>query len=752
MQFIPSYKSKRFIFSCGLLALLTITGVRTTRADSVVPSAKPMNLEALKLEAFSRCQAPYVAPVNVSVPMLDPPSDGNPNSTGMVFQEELAVRTSNLLDQNQFYFSPRPRAAVNTLPMDIYVDSSGSGNYTLKTWADANPDYSSSTIQPPIDRAAIPAAGQVLTELIVGHQSPQGDYPQLFDFRSSAYVRFAGFPPQVTGASLRLGAHHIFSQGGPTAASAPEDFPILRSMYVSTADSTTAHAYILLESKLFCGALSMDMSPTGNNAAITVDSFWYTREDYSYQNDPNTGLVAYSSMFWKSLQLHTASPTASAHDSDMMTLKYADGTQKKIAIAPPASGLAIHDLTSTTDHPAHYADFAPALQNTNYNLRASYAVKILDSNIKTGVGLYENGTDGEYGDNIVAVSTIRQDIKKATSVDQFVHFKYQTIAYYPSALVTPHPDGCDFIRQAIAALPASGGTIQIPAGTFNCDSKIVLKTSNVTLQGAGQDQTTLRLSDHFADAVLVIGDDQIVMDTNGNWVTATRISNVQVSDLTVDGNVENQDVQMECGNSPCDGNVASIRNNAITIRGASNVTLSRVTAHSAISGGLVTEKYCDHLHVANFTSYGNHFDGFAGYQTESSLFENMNLSRNSGAGISIDIQFNNNTFSGGILSGNADVGIFARNLNHVLFENMTISGSGNHGAFLADSGLPNTCANDNEFRSMTITGSKGYGIDISSACTGNKVTGTTTFQGNTSGCYSVNPNTTMAVDPTVTCQ
>lgn len=313
-------------------------------------------------------------------------------------------------------------------------------------------------------------------------------------------------------------------------------------------------------------------------------------------------------------------------------------------------------------------------------------------------------------------------------------------------------DQCEFIRKAIGELPAEGGEISIPAGIFNCNDKIVLKKSHVKIYGAGRNQTTLRLADQSAAPVLVIGDDKVVKNETGDWVTLTRVSDIEVSDLTVDGNVVNQDVTQECGKGPCDGDVSNIRNNAITIRGASYVSLNRVTAHSSISGGLVTEKYCDHLKISDFTSYGNHFDGFAGYQTHDSLFLNMNLSRNRGAGISIDIDFNKNHFLGGLLASNGDVGIFARDTNDVVFENLTITKSGNHGAFLAASEHPDTCANNNEFRSVVIEGSKGNGIHISSPCVGNKVTGSSILTNNSLGCFYINSGTRMEVETSVNCK
>ncbi len=312
-------------------------------------------------------------------------------------------------------------------------------------------------------------------------------------------------------------------------------------------------------------------------------------------------------------------------------------------------------------------------------------------------------------------------------------------------------DECDFIRDKLLNFTAAGGVITIPEGTFNCSEMIVLKKSHVKLKGAGRNKTILRLADYSHAPVLVIGDENVVQNDAGDWVTATRVTDIEVSDLTVDGNLENQDPAKECKNGICDGDVSNIRNNAITVRGAENVRIRRVTAHSAISGGLVTEKYCRNLKVSDFTSHSNYFDGFAGYQTEDSVFENVNLSLNRGAGISIDIDFNKNQFAGGTLAGNGDVGIFARHTNDVVFENLTIGKSGNHGVFLAAAGYPNSCANRNEFRSVVIEGSKGHGIHIADACVGNKVTGQSILKNNRDGCFYVNSGTTLSRDRSVKC-
>ncbi|MGZ3746428.1 MAG: glucan biosynthesis protein [Pseudobdellovibrionaceae bacterium] len=403
-----------------------------------------MDLERLKSEAFSLCQSTFKAPVIEPLALLDPPLDGNLDSEGMVYQEELSIKTTNLLNKDQFYFSPRPRAALNRLPMEIFIDSENSGIYQRKTWEDANPDYSSPQIQPPILKDDIPPAGRALTELIIGHRSPQGDYPQLFDIRSNAYIRFAGYPPQVTGASLRLGAHHIFNLGGQSGLKEKEDFPLIRAVFASVKNPKITNALVLVESELFCGALNIDMAEAPR-AELVVDGYWYTRDNFNWKQDPNTGFVAYSSMMWKSEKQTPEIISDEAHDSDVLLVKPARGPMTEYLLDPPSSGLRVREITTNSGKepvewilanqdldPSHYSDFYPALGKTNYNFRASYKVSILESNIKTGVRLYEQATGGEYNDNIVVASTIHQDVKKANSVDDYIHFKYKTSAFMPA--------------------------------------------------------------------------------------------------------------------------------------------------------------------------------------------------------------------------------------------------------------------------------------------------------------------------------
>jgi Periplasmic glucan biosynthesis protein, MdoG len=398
-----------------------------------------MDIDRLKEEAFSRCQHAYQKPNPARVKLLDPPEGDT--GEGMTYPEELDVKTRNVLDREGFYFSPRPRAAVNDIPMEIYVEGGTTGVYERKTWEDVNPDFSSKIIQPPIDKNQIPPSARVLTELIIGHQAPTGGFPQLFDFRSSGYVRFSGYPPSVTGASMRVAAHNIFGLGDKKNPTLDEDFPIIRIVFASVKNNKTANLLLLVESDLFCGALSVDLSQ-GAKSEMVVDGYWYTRKDFDWKKEPNTALIAYSSMFWRGSKDTPDQHGDQAHDSDTLVATYSNHHEKELPIEVPSQKDQIYvrdpgegdndplewTLEQKDRNPDDYAVFKSALTSTNYDLRPSYRVEVLKSNVTTGVRLYESAPVGEFKDNIVAALVLRQDIKKAKSSGQFIQLKYRTSA------------------------------------------------------------------------------------------------------------------------------------------------------------------------------------------------------------------------------------------------------------------------------------------------------------------------------------
>ena len=266
----------------------------------------------------------------------------------------------------------------------------------------------------------------------------------------------------------------------------------------------------------------------------------------------------------------------------------------------------------------------------------------------------------------------------------------------------PLGTGADIAR-AIAALPEEGGRILLASGTYIIREPLVLDRDNVELSG-DQESTILMLADHADCPLVVIGP----METP----PTRKVFRIALRKLILDGNRFNQ--ANECNGGPCDnGGLSYIRNNALTIRSAEDVRVERVTARSARSGGLVLEKNSRRIHVSDFTSTQNHFDGFAAYETEESFFTRLYLHDNEAAGISIDLRFDRNIISHARLENNGSQGIFMRDSNFNNFNHLTVSGNGAQGIFIAQANdQHNTPCTGNIFSGLTVSGSGGAGFRI----------------------------------------
>lgn len=574
--------NRHFLTFCGI-GLIAIAGCKTPHGESTLRDAPTfpvtMNIGMLRQAAFQRCQTPtFAAPKPASIPDLDPPTfnshgvelhylpngllapeDGNGNypadsvkGPGIDYTEEGLIQTSHDLYADQdFFFRSRPRAALNTLPVQLFVQRAGAATYESMTWEMAAFDYSNPGIQPPIDVTKLPAAGQVLTKLLVGHKAPSGGFPQIFDYGSTGYLRFQGYS-QVPGASFRTaGAHNVFGTefvNPSTNESTPEeDFGVLEAVFFSVKNGQTTNVLALVEGGLFCGAFDINLTP-GEESVVDVDSYWYTRRDFNWQKEPNTGFVAYSSMYFQGVHPaadgHHDEYTDAAHDSDTLIVNYQDNSRKVVPIElptlyskvynppgvgttsfqiglTPASSAGLFQIGQTVEvwsqvaggdarssdgtkkswkilatnppvgtltlegsrtsaatitggdilfvrgqrlldkdasgqdsgklvkgfllenvdrNPTNYTYYRLALKDSSYEYRSSYGVEILESNVKTGVNLIAHIPNKEYLDNIVAFSTLRQNLPKSRSADDFSHFHYKTWSCNPGSPSCPTPN------------------------------------------------------------------------------------------------------------------------------------------------------------------------------------------------------------------------------------------------------------------------------------------------------------------------
>lgn len=285
-------------------------------------------------------------------------------------------------------------------------------------------------------------------------------------------------------------------------------------------------------------------------------------------------------------------------------------------------------------------------------------------------------------------------------------------------------DECAFIRDGLARLPAAGGEFVVPAGHYTCAFPIVLDRDHLRLRGSGE--VTLKLADNANAPLVIMGE---------ATTPPTPVFGVEVADIKLDGNRAHQ--QMECWSGPCDsGGRSFVRNNGITVRAVINGRIHNVFITGPRSGGVVTEKGCWNLKIDGLTVTNSYFDGFAGYETEGSDLSNMHFFGNLAAGISLDIRFNANTIRHTRIEDNGDVGIFMRDSNDNIFDDVKISGSGSHGIFLSYVDDIYTCPTNNEFRDLSAQGSNGAGFRLNSACEKNRLTGEARFRGNRFGCIS----------------
>lgn len=276
------------------------------------------------------------------------------------------------------------------------------------------------------------------------------------------------------------------------------------------------------------------------------------------------------------------------------------------------------------------------------------------------------------------------------------------------------------IQAALDGLPEGGGTVALRPGVYAIDRPITLQKDNQTLRGAGP-ATILRLADNANCPLLVMG-------TLGNTPT-NIVRNLRVSDLDIDGNRTNQQVE----SWSVEGEGSEIRNNGLTVRGVTDAFVERVRCFRCRSGGLVTEKSVHRLTVSDYSSWDNQFDGLAAYATENSVFTRLILHDNPGAGLSLDHSFLHNVVSDAVLTSNG-CGIFMRYSRDNLFQGLTIRDSREHGVFMAETAVknaagewiptPNTECTGNVFSGLLITDSVGAGFLVNNdTCSNNLIQG-----------------------------
>jgi len=272
----------------------------------------------------------------------------------------------------------------------------------------------------------------------------------------------------------------------------------------------------------------------------------------------------------------------------------------------------------------------------------------------------------------------------------------------------------------------------LPAGKFEIRQPIVLSRDNQTLRGMGA-ATILHLADNADCPVIIMGEPI-------NAPTQT-VRHLLVTELFIDGNRFHQDRELW----RLKGEGSEVRNNGITIQGVSDSTVANVAIARCRSGGLVTTRDDRQLTVRELESFDNEFDGLACYQTQGSLFADLSLHNNPGAGISLDLAFSHNVISNAVLVAN-DLGIFMRASRENQFINVTIRDSHHHGVFMAHTDMrtangwgaaPKTECVYNDFTNLEVMNCGGAAFRVNNTTCTNNVIIRAKFAGNGKGDLSL---------------
>ncbi|HUE37728.1 MAG TPA: right-handed parallel beta-helix repeat-containing protein [Candidatus Acidoferrum sp.] len=215
----------------------------------------------------------------------------------------------------------------------------------------------------------------------------------------------------------------------------------------------------------------------------------------------------------------------------------------------------------------------------------------------------------------------------------------------------------------------NGCEVVLPPGKFRVNRPIVLQYNYQTLRGSGP--TTILILDSNANCPVII----VGQPVNRPMRTVRHLC---VRDLFIDGNRTHE--QRELWHESGEG--SEIRNNGITVQNVSDSSIENVTCTRCRSGGLVTTLGVRRLTVNNFGSFDNEFDGLACYLTTDSVFSNLYLHNNPGAGISLDLAFDHNVIRSAILASN-DLGIFMRDSRNNKFDDVSIKHNRDFGIFMA---------------------------------------------------------------------
>lgn len=211
-------------------------------------------------------------------------------------------------------------------------------------------------------------------------------------------------------------------------------------------------------------------------------------------------------------------------------------------------------------------------------------------------------------------------------------------------------------------------TIKVLAGRYHLKDSFRIARSKVSL--LGEPGAKFELLANINEPVIAIGTQKEIAGS------ADSISDIAIMGLEIDGYKDRQ-------NSEYSAKRPWIRNNGIDVRAVTRLKVTSVIANNCRSGGLVISWGCSEVRVTGSSFAKNFFDGIAFYDSREVDVIDCTMTKNHGAGISLDNEFVDSRFTRCLIEANEDVGIFARSSARLEFRDCVVRKSGNWGIFLA---------------------------------------------------------------------
>jgi hypothetical protein len=287
-------------------------------------------------------------------------------------------------------------------------------------------------------------------------------------------------------------------------------------------------------------------------------------------------------------------------------------------------------------------------------------------------------------------------------------------------------ESCAALRHHIDTRQPNEHVLLAPA-VYECREPLNPSADGLTIDFGG---SLVRVADHALRPAIVVGD--------LHAPPQRRPKGVRVLNVKVEGNRANQ--AYECWGGPCDPALndnpyREQRLNGVTVNGCDDCALINVEVTGARSGGVVVVSSRGLL-IDGLVAERSHFDGLAGYWTYDSTFRNVRVNDNDYSGFSFDLDFSGNRIERFEAIGNRDNGLFVRHARANSFVDGTFSDHGRNGVYLdrAERERADTCARETRFENVTIRGSGRHGAWLPFECDGNDFVASYLID-NRQGCY-----------------